>query len=332
MKALVSVASIVIIIAGLRAGSAVLVPLVAAAFVTLLTFPIVQSLRRSGVPRLVAVTMTVLAILAVIVGPSAGIAAAVRRFGAAAPEYEDRLRQLAAGAFAWLRSYNIETQHIAGFFDAGRVLNVLVGALGAIVTLFWVGFLVVLIAAFMLVAATAVADRRGVVLPDGLRDNLARITRQIQGYLAVKTVVSMGTGLTAGAWVGFLGVDFAVLWGLLAFVLNFVPNIGSVLAAFPPALLALVQFGPGAAALVVLGYVAVNSLFSYFVEPYLMGRRLNLSPLVVVVSVITWGWIWGVAGVLLAVPMTMVIKLGLESSDDLKWVAALMSGDNGDGH
>jgi AI-2 transport protein TqsA len=331
MRALVSVASLVIIIAGLRAGSAVLVPLVAAAFVTLLTFPIVQAMRRNGVPRVLAVSATVLAILAVIVGPSAGIAAAVRRFAAATPIYEDRLRQLAAGTFAWLRSYNIETQHIAGFFDPGRVLGMVGGALGAIVGLFWVAFLVVLIAAFMLFAVTALSDRPEVVLPDGFRRNLARITRDIQAYLSVKTAVSMGTGLAAGGWVAMLGVDFAILWGLLTFVLNFVPNIGSVLAAFPPALLALIQFGPGSALLVVVGYVGVNALFSYFVEPYLMGVRLNLSPLVVVMSVITWGWIWGVGGVLLAVPLTLIIKLGLESSDDLRWVADLMSGSDANG-
>lgn len=326
MRVLVSLASLVVIIAGLRVSSAVLVPLVAAAFVTLLTFPIVQALRRNHVPRVLAVSMTVLVILAAVVGPSAGVAAAVRRFAAAAPEYEVRLRQIAAEVFAWLRSYNIETNVVAGFFDPGRVLSVLVGALGAIVTLFWVGFLVVLIAAFMLFAATAISDRKGLVLPNGLRANLARITLDIQAYLAVKTVVSMGTGLAAGAWVGLLGVDFAVLWGLLTFLLNFVPNIGSVLAAFPPALLALLQFGPGAAVMVVIGYIAVNGLFSYLIEPYLMGRRLNLSPLVVVVSVIAWGWMWGVAGVLLAVPLTMIIKLGLESSDDLRWIAQLMSG------
>jgi AI-2 transport protein TqsA len=326
MRALVSVASLIIIIAGLRAGSAVLVPLVAAAFVTLLTYPIVQAMRRSGVPRVLAVSATVLVILAVIVGPSAGIATAVRRFAAATPIYEDRLRQLAADTFLWLRSYGVETQHIAGLFDPGRVFGMVAGALGAIVGLFWVAFLVVLIAAFMLFAATALSDRREVVLPGGLRQNLARITRDIQTYLSVKTAVSIGTGLGAGGWVAALGVDFAVLWGLLTFILNFVPNVGSVLAAFPPALLALIQFGPGAALLVVLGYIAVNVLFSYFVEPYLMGVQLNLSPLVVVVSIITWGWIWGIGGVLLAVPLTLIIKLGLESSDDLKWLAALLSG------
>lgn len=326
MRILVSAASLVVIIAGLRAGSAVLVPLVVAAFVTLLTFPIVQALRRSGVPRVLAVTMTVLVILAAVVGPSAGIAAAVRRFGAAAPEYEDRLRQMATGVLAWLRAYDIETSVIAGFLDPARVLNVLVGGLTAMLTLFWVGFLVVLIAGFMLFAATAISDRRGLALPDGLRENLARVTLDIQAYLSVKFVVSLGTGLAAGGWAWLLGVDFAVLWGMLAFLLNFVPNIGSVLAAFPPSLLALVQFGPGRAALMVLGYIGVNSVFSYFIEPYLLGRRLNLSPLIVVVSIITWGWVWGLAGVLLAVPMTMVVKLGLENSDHFRWIADLMSG------
>jgi predicted PurR-regulated permease PerM len=208
--------------------------------------------------------------------------------------------------------------------DPVRVLDVTVSALSNIVTLLSFALLVVIVTAFMLVEATDVLDRRHRVLPPGLKLQLARIAREMQGWLWVKTVVSALTGLTAGLWVMIVGVDFAVLWGLVAFLLNYIPNLGSFIAAWPPVLLALIQFGPLAAGLVLVGYVVINVVFGSFLEPYLMGRQVGLSPLVVLLAVIAWGWMWGVAGMLLSVPITMAIKVGLEQSDDLRWIALLL--------
>jgi AI-2 transport protein TqsA len=192
----------------------------------------------------VAVTATVLVILAVIVGPSAGIAAAVRRFAAGDADVRGSAAPARGRLFAWLGPTTSRPAHRRALRSGPRP-GIIVGALGAIVGLFWVGFLVVLIAAFMLFAddghqrsPRAGAARRPAraTCPDHARR---------PGLSERQDGRQHGHGLGAGGWVALLGVDFAVLWGLLAFILNFVPNIGSVLAAFPPALLALLQFGPG---------------------------------------------------------------------------------------
>jgi hypothetical protein len=121
-----------------------------------------------------------------------------------------------------------------------------------------------------------------------------------------------------------LGVDFPFLWGLLAFFLNFVPNIGSVMASLPPILMALIQHGPGRALLVMLGYVVINMVIGNMLEPRLMGRRLGLSTLVVFLSLLFWGWVWGPIGMLLSVPLTVVLKILLEHSEDFRWLAVLL--------
>jgi predicted PurR-regulated permease PerM len=155
-------------------------------------------------------------------------------------------------------------------------------------------------------------------------DRLETVARQIQRYLAIKTVVSMATGLLAGIWVAALGLGVPLLWGLLAFLFNYVPTLGSIVAAVPPTLLALVQFGVWRGALVAIGYVAINIVLGNFVEPYLYGRRLGLSTLVVFISLVFWGWVWGPVGMLLSVPLTMLVKIALENTEDLRWLAVML--------
>ena len=140
----------------------------------------------------------------------------------------------------------------------------------------------------------------------------------------IKTAVSAVTGTVVGLWVAALGLDFALLWGLVAFLLNFIPNLGSIIAAIPAVLLAMVQFGPGRAAVIAAGYLVVNIVFGSVVEPMLMGRRLGLSTLVVFASLVFWGFVWGPVGMLFSVPLTMVVKIALENSKDFRWVAVML--------
>ena len=121
-----------------------------------------------------------------------------------------------------------------------------------------------------------------------------------------------------------LGVDFAILWGLVAFLLNYVPIIGSIIAAIPAILLALIQLGVAPALLTCLGYVVVNVIFGSILEPRFMGRGLGLSTLVVFLSLVFWGWILGPVGMILSVPLTMIVKIALESSDDTHWIAVML--------
>lgn len=328
MKFLLGTASAVIILAGVRATASLLLPFVLALFVALISFPLVRWLQERRLHRGLAVILTMLAILVALVGPSLLVVTAIRQFVSAVPGYEARLRQIVGNSLRWLRERDIDTTYLTSWLDPAQVLEIMVTTLTGVVTLLSVAFLVVLIASFILFEAADIRERRHRVLPEALKEHLARIAGEMQIWLWVKTIISLLTGISAGVWVAVLGVDFPLLWGLIAFLFNYIPNLGSIIAAFPPALLALIQFGPLAAILVILGYVAINALFGSFMEPYLMGRRIGLSPLVVLFSVIAWGWMWGIAGMLLSVPITMGIKIALENSEDLRWVAQLMEGGN----
>ena len=328
MKFLLGTAAIVIILAGVRATAALLLPFVLALFLALIAFPLVRWLQERRIPRALAVAITMLAVLGTLVGPSLLVATAIRQFVTAVPGYEIRLRQIVGGLLRWLRARDIDTTYLTGLLDPAQVLDIMVTTLTGVVTLLSVAFLVVLVASFILFEAAGIREQPHRVLPPALREHLARIAGEMQTWLWVKTVISLATGLAAGLWAAILGVDFALLWGLVAFLFNYIPNLGSIIAAFPPALLALIQFGPFAAALVLLGYLGINALFGSFLEPYLMGRRIGLSPLVVLLSVVAWGWMWGIAGMLLSVPITMGIKIAFENADDLRWVAQLMEGGN----
>jgi predicted PurR-regulated permease PerM len=143
-------------------------------------------------------------------------------------------------------------------------------------------------------------------------------------YLGIKTVVSMATGVCAGVLTWSIGLDFPLLWAMLAFLLNYVPTIGSIIAAVPAVLLALVQIGPGAAGATALGFISINVVFGNFLEPRLMGYGVGISPLVVFVGLVAWGFIFGPVGMLLSVPLTMTLKMALENDDRTRWVAILL--------
>ena len=189
-------------------------------------------------------------------------------------------------------------------------------------------FLVVLTTVFILTEASGFARKIQIALGDrgsGLL-NLSGVMTQVHRYLVIKTAISLVTGVILGTWVWILGVDFPVLWGLLTFLLNYIPNLGSIMAAVPPVLLALIQPGGGltVAIMVAVGYITVNLAFGNVVEPRVMGQRLGLSTLVVFLSLVFWGWVWGGVGMLLSVPLTMVVKIVLENSSELRWIAVLL--------
>ncbi len=233
---------------------------------------------------------------------------------------------MVGGFTEWLEAQGLEAQQFAALFDPTLVLDFTVGALTGIATLLSVAAIVVLIATFMLLEAIHWTERPHGARTGMIGPQLKLMAGEMQQYLWVKTAVSAATGISAGLWTAALGVDFALLWGLTAFLFNYIPNLGSLLAAVPPAILALVQFGPFAALLVLAGYLAFNTAFGNALEPYLMGRRLGLSPLVVLISVLTWGWLWGASGMLLSVPIMMAVKIGCQSSEELRWVAHLLGG------
>jgi predicted PurR-regulated permease PerM len=187
-------------------------------------------------------------------------------------------------------------------------------------------FLILFSVVFILLEASDFPDkvRRALGSKTLALDHFQSFSDSVQRYLLIKTLVSIGTGIVVGIALALLGVDYAILWAVIAFLLNFIPNIGSIIAAVPPMLIALIQLGPMSSMLVAVLYVVTNMLFGNVIEPRYMGRSLGLSTLVVFVSLVFWGWIFGPVGMLLSIPLTMVVKIALENSDRNRWLAVLL--------
>lgn len=153
------------------------------------------------------------------------------------------------------------------------------------------------------------------------------IGEKIRAYLGVTTVMSLLTGLAVGLWAFVLGIDLALVWGIVNFLLNYVPVIGNLIGIIPPSLYALLQFQNGTMAIIAfVGFAVIQIVISNFIYPLFQGRSLSLSPLVIVVALTFWGWVWGVAGALIAVPLTTIIVIVCEQFGSTRWIARLLSG------
>jgi AI-2 transport protein TqsA len=201
------------------------------------------------------------------------------------------------------------------------------GLLGRVVGFFGAFLIVLILTVFMLLEAGMFGQRIGAISrargPDIQRLLIA--TKDIQRYLAIKTVTSLATGILAGILCWMANLDFYLLWGILAFALNYIPVIGSIVAGLPPTVLALITAGVPTAAIVAGGYLLINNMIGNFLEPMFVGRRFGISMLVVVISVMFWGWVWGPLGMLMAVPITMMLKVVLEDSDEFRWLSVAIS-------
>jgi len=323
---LVGAASLMIVVAGLREASELILPFLVAVFLAVVSVPVMRWLSRLGVPQFLAVLSTILlavgliGLLVLVVGQS------VAEFRVVAPLYQGRLQNLFDRTMDLLEQYGVPLvggQSLdllpLGLFD---LLGVAVGAVASFASN---SFLVLLTVVFILLEAAGFSRKLQVALgEDAGLGHLERMTFEVQKYLVIKTGVSAVTGTIAGCWVAVVGLDFPLLWGVIAFLFNFVPTLGSIVAAVPAVLLALVQFGPGRAAVIAVGYLVINVSFGNLIEPMLMGRRLGLSTLVVFVSLVFWGWVWGPLGMLFSVPLTMVVKIALENTDEFRWVAIML--------
>lgn len=322
-------AAAVVVVAGLKAAAGLLAPLALAFFLAFLSFPLVIWLGERGWPQGLAVLATLalnLAVLAVLVML---VAASVGNFEQKLPAYKERATQFYESTVQWAEERGVAVrQHVSPeLIQPAAVLELTRRGLARVMDVVSNGALVVLIMVFALLEAAVIPRKMRLILGhrEGGPERFHRIVREILQYLWIKTLVSIATGLVVGLGAWGLGVDFPVLWGLLAFALNYIPTIGSILAAVPAVLLALVQAGWGTAAAFLGVILAANMVLGNIVEPMMMGRRLGLSTLVVALALIFWGWVWGPIGMLLSVPLTMMVKIVVEHIPDLAWVAVLLS-------
>ena len=339
-------AALVLMVAGLRAAQNFFLPVLLAFFVATVSFPITRMLTRRKIPRSIAVLLTLLVDFAFIAGvvllgvvliqdlqdkwnskyaaqiyqqvrdASQGLAENLENLGVV--DAQEKIRIAVENNLASLQQIRFE-----------RIWDLGTGVLGQLFGFFGASVIFLILTVFMLAEAERFG-RRLEAISQAKGPNIARMmsaTRDIQRYLAIKTVVSLATGFLAGLLCWAAGLDFYILWGIVAFALNFIPVIGSLVAGVPPVVLALLAAGVPNALLVAGGYLLINNFLGNFLEPILVGRRFGISTLVVVISVMFWGWVWGPLGMLLAVPLTMVLKVVLDGSDDFRWIGVAISSD-----
>ena len=325
---LVGIAALVIVIAGVKAAEELMVPFLLAAFLATIAATPVFWMSRHRVPVGVAIGVVVALLIAALVGVGAVVAQSVDAFLAELPVYRERVGDVVASAVAMLEPLGIDltgASPLAGF-DPAQAFEMAGNTLAGFGNALSNGFLILLTVIFILAEASSFPGKLKAVLTDPERDlpHFERFADNVNRYIAIKTAVSVLTGVVIGVAMWLIGVDFPVLWGLLAFLLNYVPTIGSIIAAAPPVLLALVQLGPWHALAVVAVFAATNIGIGNGIEPRYMGRGLGLSTLVVFLSLVFWGWMLGPVGMLLSVPLTMTAKIALEANPGTHWLALLL--------
>ena len=321
----------VVIVAGMRAADDILIPFVLSVFLAVICAGPVFWLESKRVPSWLAVLMVMAGVVGIGVSIGAMIGTSVNNFSQTLPRYEAKLQQELESVLAWLRSFGIEIsrREVMSVVDPGAAMSLGTQMLAALGQIFTNTFLILLTVIFMLAETGSFTKKLHLIWGTdiGSIGPFTQFAHDVQHLLAIKTWVSLGTGLAVGIWVAVLGVDFPLLWGVLAFLLNYVPNLGSIIAGAPAVLLAFVQFGLWRGLIVAVGYLVINVIFGNIVEPNLMGRRLGLSTLTVFLSLVFWGWVWGPVGMILSVPLTMVVKIALESREDTKWMALFLGSD-----
>jgi AI-2 transport protein TqsA len=330
---LLAVIAVILAAAALRASAPVTMPLAFAYFLAVLVYPLQMWLGDHLPARLrwLPVPLTMLAVVAVLAIALALLAVALQLAVRGAPQYLDLLEQRLVAWQDFANRHGVELPQ--GYGLDGENLRTLaeqlLAGLTSLGTISLFGLLIFFFALLMLLEArewrrktvAALRDSR----TDAVLDTVASIGQKVRRYLLIRTLAGLISGVAAGLWLWLLGVDFALLWGVLFFLLNYVPNIGSLIAGIPPTLLAFLDLGFGWALLAAGGLLAIDQVIGNYLDPRLMGRTLNISSLVVLISVIFWGWIWGVAGALLSVPMTATIMIACGHVPALRPIAILMS-------
>lgn len=324
-------AALIIIFAGLKTAQALIVPFLLAFFISIICAGPFFWLQKRKVPASLAMLIVIAVVMLGGIGVVTIVGTSVTDFTNQLPTYQNQLRQQTLQLFTWLESFGIRLSKtiILEHFDPGAIMQSAASMLATAGGVLTNSFMILLTVIFILMEAAGIPAKLRAALQDA-DSSLATFdlfVDSVKQYLAIKTLVSCVTGVIIALGLILLGLDYPLLWGMIAFLLNYVPNIGSIIAAIPAVLLALVQLGLLPSLLVGVLYLIINLLMGSVIEPRLMGQKLGLSALVVFLSLVFWGWILGPVGMLLSVPLTMIVKIALEVNDSTRWLAILLGSD-----
>lgn len=319
-------ASAFIIIAGLKASSVIIIPFLLSALIAVICAVPMFWLQKMKVPKAIAIFVITIAVFS---GGSilfSFMGSTVSELTNSLPYYQNQFNSKFITVVSQLEEYGVDTSALVTL-DTSSIVSLIKRALSGLGGILSNTLLIFLTVIFMLFEAAGFPNKLKVAFGHENMtpmDNSDKIVKGIKRYLALKFLTSLATGIMITVWTIIMGIDFPLLWGFIAFLLNFVPTIGSIIAAIPAVLLAFIDSGLSAFFITGTGYVIINVLISNGIEPRIMGQGVGLSTLVVFLSLLFWGWVLGPVGMLLSVPLTMTVKIALDSKASTKWMAVLL--------
>lgn len=330
---LLTAAAVIIVLAGVRAASTITIPLLVAVFIATIASSLLVWLERRGSPGWLALVLVILAVTATMSSIWWVISNSFRAFNQRLPYYQLDIGLLLNQGIQELQAFSSEMLGVhlpdnffSNWLDPNQLVQLFGVALGGIGSVLSNSFLILIAVIFILLEVSSFPRKLRAVLrsPEVSMRRFNHFASAINHYLAIKTIISLITGLLAALLCLLVGIDFPLLWGLVAFLLNYIPTFGSLIAGIPPILLAAIQIDLTWASILAFGYLVINNVLGGVIEPRLLGNGLGISPLVVLLSLFFWGWMLGPAGLLLAVPLTTALKIALESDPDTRWFAVLL--------
>lgn len=325
-------ASFVIIIAGIMFSTSIITPLLMALFISIICAQPITWLQKKKVPQGLAIAIVFIIIVAVFTGFGEIIGNSLSSFSKDAPMYEKHLNEMGVSILQFLqdRGMDISTDKISNILNPSKIMGLTAGILGQLGGFMGNALTIFFLVLFLLMELDSMTFKTKALTKYSSvsYEYLNTIGQSIRHYLSIKTMTSLITGILIWISLAIVGVDYAIIWALIAFLLNYIPNIGSIIAAFPAVLFSVVQLGFGGAIWTTVIFVAVNMVIGNVVEPKMMGKGLGLSTFVVFVSLIFWGFVMGTVGMFLSVPLTMAIKIMLEQNPQTKWIAVFLGTDD----
>ncbi|MBR9729245.1 AI-2E family transporter [Shewanella intestini] len=328
-RGFIVMACLIVIMAGIKAASPIVVPFVLSAFLAMICNPAIVMMTRYKIPKGISVMILMLFIVLMGLWLASLVGSSINEFSKQLPVYRNQLVEQFSWILQKLNSFNIHIsrEKVLNYFDPSMALSMTTNMLSGLGNVMANLFLIILTIVFMLFEAQSMPKKLHLALddPDMRLQQIDKFLHSVNQYMLIKTMVSIATGIIVGIGLTIIGVDYALLWAVIAFLFNYIPNIGSIIAAIPAVLLAFIQMGPGAAGITAALYLGTNTIMGNVIEPKYMGKGLGLSTLVVFLSLIFWGWMLGSVGMLLSVPLTMIVKIALESSQSGNWLSIMLS-------
>jgi len=328
-KVMLILACFVVVAFGMREAADIITPILLAFILSILFVPFQRWLLDRGVPSWLALIIVLLVILLVFSVLVSLMVVSITQLINRIPEYEASLQAMISDAEILMQALPFEVGDFLNLelIDASQILNFAGGLLGGVADAFSNWFVVVLLVAFMLIDFAVLPRKLNAMFKDGAQIKvISDLMSSIRRYVSITTLTGLLTGLANTLLLAFLGVDFAILWGIFGFLMNYIPNLGILLSIIPPAILALLEFGWQKALIVVIGFWLTNTIVENILKPRVIGQDLNISPLFTLISLVLWSFILGPVGTILAVPLTLIAtKLLLENSYETRWLAVLMT-------